>query len=108
MTDVAKKPTREELLAVKLKKIDDQRKEILEKLAKERMLARSRASGENRKRRSRALILIGASCELAMKGNPENIETVKSLIMRHLTKEADQVFVAEFLNRINFSDESKV
>ena len=89
----AKKLTREELLAAKLQKIDDQRKALLDKLNRERVRARSKLMGTERKRRSRALILIGASCELAMKADPGNIERVKMLVMKHLTREADQVLV---------------
>ena len=93
----AKKLTREELLAAKLQKIDDQRKALLDKLNLERVRARSKLMGTVRKRRSRALILIGASCELAMKADPGNIERVKMLVMKHLTREADQVLVTEYL-----------
>ena len=92
-----KKLTREELLAAKLQKIDDQRKALLDKLNRERVRARSKLMGTERKRRSRALILIGASCELAMKADPSNIEKVKMLVMKHLTREADQVLVTEYL-----------
>ena len=69
----ANKLTREELLAAKLQKIDDQRKELLDKLNRERVRARSKVMGTERKRRSRALILIGASCELAMKADASNM-----------------------------------
>ena len=93
----AKKPTREELLAAKLQKIDDQRKALLDKLNLERVRARSKLMGTERKRRSRALILIGASCELAMKADASNIEKVKMLVMKHLTREADQALVTEYL-----------
>ena len=93
----AKKLTREELLNAKLQKIDDQRKAVLDKLNLERVRARSKSIGTERKRRSRALILIGASCELAMKADPSNIERVKMLVMKHLTREADQVLVTEYL-----------
>ena len=93
----AKKPTREELLAAKLQKIDDQRKELLDKLNRERVRARSKVMGTERKRRSRALILIGASCELAMKADVSNIEKVKALVMKHLTRAADQALVTEYL-----------
>ena len=93
----AKKLTREELLAAKLQKIDDQRKELLDKLNRERVRARSKLMGTERKRRSRALILIGASCELAMKADTSNIEKVKALVLKHLTREADQVLVTEYL-----------
>ena len=54
--------------------------------------------GTVRKRRSRAVILIGASCELAMKADPSNIEKVKMLVMKHLTREADQDLVNEYLS----------
>ena len=91
----AKKLTREELLAAKLQKIDDQRKAVLDKLNLERVRARSKLMGTERKRRSRALILIGASCELAMKSDPANIEKVKMLLMKHFTRESDKVFVNE-------------
>ena len=97
----AKKLTREELLAAKLQKIDDQRKELLDKLNRERVRARSKLIGTERKRRSRALILIGASCELAMKADPSNIEKVKALVLKHLTREADQVLVTEYLGRVS-------
>ena len=97
----AKKLTREELLAAKLQKIDDQRKELLDKLNRERVRARSKVMGTERKRRSRALILIGASCELAMKADASNIEKVKMLVMKHLTREADQVLVTEYLSGIS-------
>jgi hypothetical protein len=97
----AKKPTREELLAAKLQKIEEQRKAVLDKLNKERIRARSRVQGMERKRRSRALILIGASCELAIKADSTNIEKVKALIMKHLTKEADQALVNEFLSELS-------
>ena len=93
----AKKLTREDLLAAKLQKIDDQRKAVLDKLNLERVRARSKLVGIERKRRSRALILIGASCELAMKADPTNIEKVKLLVLKHLTREADQVLVTEYL-----------
>ena len=93
----AKKLTREELLAAKLQKIDDQRKAVLDKLNRERVRARSKVMGTERKRRLRALILIGASCELAMKADPSNIEKVKMLVMKHLTREADQVLVTGYL-----------
>ena len=93
----AKKMTREELLAAKLQKIDDQRKAVLDQLNRERVRARSKLVGMERKRRSRALILIGASCELAMKADPANIEKVKMLVLKHLTRPADQVLVAEYL-----------
>ena len=93
----AKKLTREDLLAAKLRKIDDQRKAVLDKLNRERVRARSKLVGMERKRRSRALILIGASCELAMKADPANIEKVKMLVLKHLTKEADQALVTEYL-----------
>ena len=93
----AKKLTREELLAAKLQKIDDQRKAVLDKLNRERVRARSKLQGTERKRRSRAFILIGASCELAMKADPSNIEKVKMLVMKHLTREADQVLVTGYL-----------
>ena len=96
MTEV-KKLTREELLAAKLQKIDDQRKAVLDQLNRERVRARSRLQGMERKRRSRALILIGASCELAMKADASNIEKVKMLVMKHLTREADQALVTEYL-----------
>ena len=99
MTEV-KKLTREELLAAKLQKIDDQRKAVLDKLNRERVRARSKLIGTERKRRSRALILIGASCELAMKADASNIEKVKMLVMKHLTREADQDLVAEYLGWI--------
>ena len=97
----AKKLTREELLAAKLQKIDDQRKELLDKLNRERVRARSELMGTVRKRRSRALILIGASCELAMKADAANIEKVKALVLKHLTREADQAFVNEYLGVIS-------
>ena len=93
----AKKLTREELLNAKLQKIDDQRKAVLDKLNRERVRARSKLIGTERKRRSRALILIGASCELAMKADGANIEKVKALVLKHLTREADQVLVTEYL-----------
>lgn len=93
----AKKLTREDLLAAKLQKIDDQRKAVLDKLNLERVRARSKLVGMERKRRSRALILIGASCELAMKADPTNIEKVKALVLKHLTREADQALVTEYL-----------
>ena len=93
----AKKLTREELLAAKLQKIDDQRKAVLDQLNRERVRARSKLVGMERKRRSRALILIGASCELAMKADPANIEKVKMLVLKHLTRAADQVLVTEYL-----------
>ena len=93
----AKKLTREELLNAKLQKIDDQRKAVLDKLNRERVRARSKLMGTERKRRSRALILIGASCELAMKADPSNIEKVKMLVMKHLTREADKALVTEYL-----------
>ena len=93
----AKKLTREELLAAKLQKIDDQRKAVLDQLNRERVRARSRLQGMERKRRSRALILIGASCELAMKADGANVEKVKMLVMTHLTREADQALVTEYL-----------
>ena len=93
----AKKLTREELLAAKLQKIDDQRKAVLDKLNRERVRARSKVMGTERKRRSRALILIGASCELAMKADVSNIEKVKALVLKHLTREADKVLVDEYL-----------
>ena len=92
-----KKLTREELLAAKLQKIDDQRKAVLDQLNRERVRARSRLQGMERKRRSRALILIGASCELAMKADAANIEKVKALVLKHLTREADQALVTEYL-----------
>ena len=57
--------------------------------------------GTVRKRRSRALILIGASCELAMKADAANIEKVKMLVMKHLTREADQALVNEYLSGIS-------
>ena len=97
----AKKLTREDLLAAKLQKIDDQRKAVLDQLNRERVRARSKLVGMERKRRSRALILIGASCELAMKADPANIEKVKMLVLKHLTREADQVLVAEYLAGIS-------
>ena len=97
MMTEAKKLTREELLTAKLQKIDDQRKAVLDQLNRERVRARSKLVGMERKRRSRALILIGASCELAMKADPANIEKVKMLVLKHLTREADQVLVAEYL-----------
>ena len=97
----AKKLTREELLAAKLQKIDDQRKAVLDKLNRERVRARSKLMGTVRKRRSRALILIGASCELAMKADPGNIERVKMLVMKHFTREADRVLVNEYLSGIS-------
>ena len=97
----AKKLTREDLLAAKLQKIDDQRKALLDQLNRERVRARSKLVGMERKRRSRALILIGASCELAMKADPANIEKVKMLVLKHLTREADQVLVAEYLAGIS-------
>jgi hypothetical protein len=97
MMTEAKKLTREDLLVAKLQKIDDQRKAVLNKLNQERVRARSKLVGMERKRRSRALILIGASCELAMKADPANIEKVKMLVLKHLTREADQVLVAEYL-----------
>ena len=96
MTEV-KKLTREELLSGKLQKIDDQRKAVLDQLNRERVRARSRLQGMERKRRSRALILIGASCELAMKADAANIEKVKALVLKHLTREADQALVTEYL-----------
>ena len=46
MTD-AKKPTREDLLAARLLKIDDQRKAVLDKLNRERVRARSKVMGWN-------------------------------------------------------------
>ena len=101
MMTEAKKLTREELLAAQLQKIDDQRKAVLDKLNRERVRARSKLVGMERKRRSRALILIGASCELAMKADPANIEKVKWLVLKHLTREADQVLVAEYLAGIS-------
>ena len=101
MMTEAKKLTREELLAAKLQKIDDQRKAVLDQLNQERVRARSKLVGMERKRRSRALILIGASCELAMKADPANIEKVKWLVLKHLTREADQVLVAEYLAGIS-------
>ena len=97
----AKKLTREELLNAKLQKIDDQRKAVLDKLNLERVRARSKLVGTERKRRSRALILIGASCELAMKADPGNIERVKMLVLKHLTREADRVLVNEYLGGIS-------
>ena len=97
MMTEAKKLTREELLAAKLQKIDDQRKAVLDQLNREWVRARSKLVGMERKRRSRALILIGASCELAMKADPANIEKVKMLVLKHLTREADQVLVTEYL-----------
>ena len=97
----AKKLTREELLAAKLQKIDDQRKAVLDKLNRERVRARSKLIWTVRKRRSRALILIGASCELAMKADAANIEKVKMLVMKHLTREADRVLVNEYLSGIS-------
>ena len=97
----AKKLTREELLAAKLQKIDDQRKAVLDKLNRERVRARSKLMGTERKRRTRALILIGASCELAMKADASNIEKVKMLVMKHLTREADKVLVNEYLSGIS-------
>ena len=93
----ANKLTREELLAAKLQKIDDQRKAVLDQLNRERVRARSKVMGTERKRRSRALILIGASCELAMKADASNIEKVKMLVMKHLTREADKALVTEYL-----------
>ena len=93
----AKKLTREEILAGRLQKIDDQRKAVLDKLNRERVRARSKVMGMERKRRSRALILIGAACELAMRADASNIEKVKMLVMKHLTREADQALVAEYL-----------
>ena len=101
MMTEAKKLTREELLAAKLQKIDDQRKVVLDQLNQERVRARSKLVGMERKRRSRALILIGASCELAMKADPANIEKVKMLVLKHLTREADQVLVTEYLAGIS-------
>ena len=101
MMTEAKKMTREELLAAKLQKIDDQRKAVLDQLNRERVRARSKLVGMERKRRSRALILIGASCELAMKADPANIEKVKMLVLKHLTREADQVLVTEYLAGIS-------
>ena len=101
MMTEAKKLTREELLAAKLQKIDDQRKAVLDQLNRERVRARSKLVGMERKRRSRALILIGASCELAMKADPANIEKVKMLVLKHLTREADQVLVTEYLAGIS-------
>ena len=101
MMTEAKKLTREELLAAKLQKIDDQRKAVLDQLNQERVRARSKLVGMERKRRSRALILIGASCELAMKADPANIEKVKLLVLKHLTREADQVLVTEYLAGIS-------
>ena len=96
MTEV-KKLTREELLAAKLQKIDYQRKAVLDQLNRERVRARSKVMGTERKRRSRALILIGASCELAMKADGANVEKVKMLVMKHLTRAADQALVTEYL-----------
>ena len=32
-----------------------------------------------------------------MKADPSNIERVKMLVMKHLTREADQVLVTEYL-----------
>lgn len=93
----AKKLTREELLAAKLQKIDGERKAVLDKLNRERVRARSKLVGMERKRRSRALILIGASCELAMKADLANIEKVQALVLKHLTREADQALVTEYL-----------
>lgn len=101
MMTEAKKLTREDLLAAKLQKIDDQRKAVLDQLNRERVRARSKLVGMERKRRSRALILIGASCELAMKADPANIEKVKMLVLKHLTREADQVLVTEYLAGIS-------
>ena len=101
MMTEAKKLTREELLAAQLQKIDDQRKAVLDKLNRERVRARSKLVGMERKRRSRALILIGASCELAMKADPANIEKVKMLVLKHLTRAADQGLVNDYLAGIS-------
>ena len=99
-TTAAEKPklTREALLATKLEKIEAQRKDVLDKINKERFRTRSLAQGTERKRRSRALILIGASCELAIKADPANLQKVKALVMKHLTKESDQALVSEYLS----------
>ena len=97
----AKKPTREDLLAARLLKIDDQRKAVLDQLNRERVRARSRLQGMERKHRSRALMLIGAACELAMKVDPSNVEKVKALVLKHLTREADRVLVTEYLGGIS-------
>ena len=101
MMTETKKLTREELLAAKLQKIDDQRKAVLDQLNQERVRARSKLVGMERKRRSRALILIGASCEMAMKADPANIEKVKALVLKHLTRAADQALVTEYLSGIS-------
>jgi hypothetical protein len=102
--DQKAKPTREEALSAKLAKLEEQQKKIADQLKKERLKGRSKAQGEARKRRSRALILIGASCELAMKADEGNIEKVKVLIMKHLTKQADQELVTEYLKGVSIKE----
>ena len=36
-----------------------------------------------------------------MKADPSNIEKVKALVLKHLTREADQVLVTEYLGGIS-------
>ena len=98
-TSVVEKPklTREAMLVAKLAKFDAGRKAVLDEIKKQRIRARSLAQGAERKRRSRALILIGASCELAIKADPANLQKVKALVMKHLTKEGNQALVNEYL-----------
>ena len=91
------KLTREALLVAKLAKFDAGRKAVLDEIKKQRIRAKSLTQGAERKRRSRALILIGASCELAIKADPANLQKVKALVMKHLTKEGDQALVNDYL-----------
>lgn len=95
--------SREEQLRVRLAKLDAQREEAAAMLRREQSRLKSRAAGEARKRRSRALILMGAACEASVKADAANTARVMGLMQRYLTKPTDIALVAEFVKTLDAS-----
>ena len=97
--------SREEQLRARLAKLDAQREEAAAELRREQSRLKARAASETRKRRSRALILMGAACEASVKAEAANSARVLSLVQRYLTKSTDVELVAAFLQEMNGTDD---